>query len=81
MSKERQKTILVIDDEVDLAELLKVRLMHEGYNVLTAYDGKQGIHMIDNEHIDLVLLDIMLPKIGGIEYINIYPILNPSFLS
>jgi len=64
---EDRKTILVVDDEVDLIEVLKLRLKQEGYNVLTAHDGKEGLALVNNEDIDLVLLDIMLPKVGGIE--------------
>ena len=56
---EDRKTILVVDDEVDLIKVLKSRLKQEGYNVLTACDGKEGLALVNNEDIDLVLLDIM----------------------
>lgn len=62
-----KKTILIIDDEVNLVRLLKRRLEHGGYNVLTAYDGEEGLKMINEEKPDLVLLDINMPKMGGIE--------------
>ena len=59
--------IAVIEDEKDLAGLLAFQLEKEGYRVLTAHDGKSGYELVSTELPDLVLLDIMLPVINGIE--------------
>jgi DNA-binding response OmpR family regulator len=59
--------ILVIDDLPENVFLLQDRLEHEGYEVITAYDGKTGIQKAINELPDLILLDVMMPDITGIE--------------
>lgn len=61
------KKILVIDDLPENVFLLQDRLEHEGYEVITAYEGKTGINKAINEQPDLILLDIMMPEITGIE--------------
>lgn len=57
--------ILVVDDDLNICELLKLYLENEGYVVYTANDGKQAVDMFKNKTPDLVLLDIMLPKMDG----------------
>ncbi|MCZ6704238.1 MAG: response regulator [Ignavibacteria bacterium] len=61
------KRILVIDDLPENVFMLQDRLEHEGYVVLTAYDGKSGIEKAQTELPDLILLDVMMPDINGIE--------------
>ena len=61
------KRILVIDDLPENVFILQDRLEHEGYEVLTAYDGKSGIEKAKTELPDLILLDIMMPDINGLE--------------
>lgn len=61
------KRILVIDDLPENVFMLQDRLEHEGYEVLTAYDGRSGIQKAQAELPDLILLDIMMPDINGIE--------------
>jgi two-component system cell cycle response regulator len=61
------KRILVIDDLPDNVFMLQDRLEHEGYKVLTAYNGKSGIEKAQNELPDLILLDVMMPDINGFE--------------
>lgn len=61
------KTVLVIDDEQPIVEILKFNLSKEGYNVLEAYDGAAGLELALRENPDLVLLDVMLPKMDGFE--------------
>jgi len=61
------KKILVIDDHADSVFLLKDRLEREGYNVITAYDGKSGLQRAFDDNPDLILLDIMMPDIDGLE--------------
>jgi two-component system cell cycle response regulator len=61
------KRILVIDDLPENVFMLQDRLEHEGYKVLTAYNGKSGIEKAQNEVPDLILLDVMMPDINGFE--------------
>ena len=62
----RQK-ILVVEDEADIAELIEYNLTREGYDVVTTHDGEAGLALAGAERVDLVLLDLMLPGMDGIE--------------
>jgi two-component system, OmpR family, alkaline phosphatase synthesis response regulator PhoP len=64
---QQKKTILVVDDERDLLDLIEYNLKKEGYDVLKAEDGVEGIRMAKKYKPDLVLLDIMMPKMDGLE--------------
>ena len=59
--------ILVVDDEPDILEFLRYNLVKEGFEVLTASDGEQGVAIAERERPDLVVLDIMMPKMDGVE--------------
>lgn len=59
--------ILVVDDEASIVNIISYNLKKEGYNVITAADGEQGYNLAMQEHPDLVLLDIMMPKMDGYE--------------
>lgn len=59
--------ILVVDDEPDILELLEYNLQKEGYNVLTANNGAEGVAIAEREKPDLIILDIMMPKMDGVE--------------
>ncbi|NNG26627.1 MAG: response regulator [Ignavibacteriaceae bacterium] len=65
------KTILVIDDLPENVFMLQDRLEHEGYEVITAYNGKSGIEIARRERPDLILLDVMMPDLTGIEVCKI----------
>jgi DNA-binding response OmpR family regulator len=65
-----QKTILVVDDDSELADGLRVVLERQGYRVIQARDGQQGKQQIYNQRPDLVILDMMMPRMGG------YPVLE-----
>jgi two-component system cell cycle response regulator len=65
------KKILVIDDLPENVFMLQDRLEHEGYTVITAYDGKSGIEKTLNEMPDLILLDVMMPELTGLEVCKI----------
>jgi len=65
------KKILVIDDLPENVFMLQDRLEHEGFEVLTAYDGYTGIDKAKNELPDLILLDVMMPDITGLEVCKI----------
>jgi len=57
--------ILIIDDDEEILSFLKERLMYEGFNVLTAIDGKKGMNLFNDNQVDLVITDIIMPaKIG-----------------
>ncbi len=62
---EEKKTILIIDDEETIVTMLSVNLKKEGYKTLEAYNGEDGVEMALKEKPDLILLDIMLPKMDG----------------
>lgn len=66
MVEKDKKTILVVDDEKSIMELLVFNLQKEGYNTLEAYDGVTAVEMAINEKPDLILLDVMIPKLDGI---------------
>jgi len=62
-----KETILIVDDEADLLELIEYNLKKEGYNVLKAENGMEGIRLARKHHPDLILLDIMMPRMTGFE--------------
>lgn len=59
------KKILIIDDEKNIVDILKFNLKKEGFETIEAYDGEQGVNMALADKPDLILLDIMLPKMDG----------------
>jgi len=59
--------ILVVDDEIPICDLLKINLEMEGYDVKTANDGEEALKLIDAYEPDLLILDVMLPKVNGYE--------------
>jgi two-component system alkaline phosphatase synthesis response regulator PhoP len=61
------KSILVVDDEQDIVDLLKYNLEKEGYAVKTATDGAKALAIAEEERLDLVLLDVMMPEVDGFE--------------
>ncbi|WP_099068084.1 PAS domain S-box protein [Nostoc linckia] len=64
---ENRKTILVVDDDTNIRELLRQQLENEGYNVREAKDGMDAIHQIKTARPDLILLDVMMPQINGFD--------------
>ncbi len=64
------KIILVVDDDMELSDGLRVVLEKQGHKVIQARDGQQGKQAIYNHHPDLVILDMMMPRMGG------YPVLE-----
>jgi phosphate regulon transcriptional regulator PhoB len=65
------KKILIVDDEPDLVELASYNLKKEGFSVSSAADGEEALQMIRGKHFDLIILDLMLPGIQGIELCRI----------
>ena len=64
------KRILVIDDEIQLVEMMRIRLEAENYEVITAIDGEEGLQKADVFNPDLIILDIMMPGIDGFEVLR-----------
>lgn len=62
--------ILVVEDEPSLQKLLKYQLTRIGHDIVIAPDGKQAIGLVKSEHPDLVLLDVMLPVMGGFQVLK-----------
>ena len=60
-------TILIIEDEKPISDIIKFNLQKEGFDILTAYDGKEGLEMALSANPDLILLDIMLPGMNGFD--------------
>ncbi len=60
-----QTKILIVDDEADLVETIQFALELEGYNVLVASNGEEGLNIARQEKPDIILLDLMLPKLDG----------------
>ena len=58
-------TVLVVDDEKNIVDIIKYNLKKEGYEVITAYDGEEAVKLNEENEPDLILLDIMMPKLDG----------------
>lgn len=56
---------MIVDDEVQLAEMVKMRLEAAGYEIVLAYDGQEGLDKAKKDKPDLIILDLMLPKMDG----------------
>lgn len=59
--------ILIVEDEKPISDLIKMSLLDEGYDCTCAYDGQEAANILENNNFDLVLLDVMLPKVDGYE--------------
>ena len=66
------KTILIVDDTESLRTLVKSYLSQEGFRVITAADGRQALFVAREEKPDLILLDLMMPEMGGYEFMRVY---------
>ena len=63
----QQINILVVDDEKEIAELVEIYLVSDGYKVFKAYNAEEGLRILGEEEIHLVLLDVMMPGMNGLE--------------
>lgn len=64
-------TILIVDDEKDIVEMLDYNLSREGFKTITCHDGEKALELVDKEHPNLIILDLMLPEIDGLEVCKI----------
>jgi DNA-binding response OmpR family regulator len=62
-----RRLILVADDEASIREILSIQLARLGYDVITAADGVEAVAVYDEEHPDLILLDVMMPRLDGLK--------------
>ena len=62
--------ILIVEDEEKIARFIELELMHEGYEVIKANNGRTGLEISENGKVDLVILDVMLPEINGLEVLR-----------
>ncbi len=67
----KRKIILVVEDEPDIVNVLKIRFESKGLDVLTAFDGREGLRLIRDVLPDIVLLDILMPEIDGLQLCRI----------
>jgi len=65
-----KKQVLIVDDEPNLRKILAAQLSRDGYDVMTAEDGEQGLAMLREHHIDLVVTDLKMPKVDGMELLR-----------
>ncbi|WPC40493.1 response regulator transcription factor [Clostridium sp. JS66] len=61
-----KNTVLLVDDDDDIREIVKIYLMNEDIDVISAFDGIEALEKLKNNHVDLIILDIMMPKLDGI---------------
>lgn len=64
------KKILVVDDEKPISDIIKFNLEKEGYEVVTAFDGEEALEKVESENPALIVLDVMLPKLDGLEVVR-----------
>ena len=62
-----KETILIVDDEKEIRELIEIYLKNEGYEVIMASTGLEAIKLVKKKKVDLVILDIMMPVVNGID--------------
>lgn len=64
------KKILIVDDEEDILEILKTLLEDDGYSIILAQDGEEGVKKAVSEKPDIIIIDIMMPKLDGFEAVS-----------
>ena len=74
---EARGRVLVVDDERDVHTFLRSALQDEGYRVVSAYDGAEGIAAMRSGEFDVVLLDLMMPNVSGWQFLEAYRRLPP----
>ena len=62
--------LLIVDDDRDIVELLHKKLVQEGYEVVVAFDGEEALLKVKEDNPDVILLDLMLPKLNGFEVLK-----------
>ena len=62
-----KETILIVDDEKEIIKLMEIYMQNEGYQLLTAEDGLEALKLLESNSVDLIILDVMMPRLDGIE--------------
>jgi len=70
LKEKKQKKILIVEDELPIAQTLQLKLTNQGFNTLHAQDGNEALSFIEKHDIDLVLLDIIMPNKDGFEVLQ-----------
>ncbi|MCD8484355.1 response regulator [Candidatus Woesebacteria bacterium] len=65
-----QKTVLILEDEPSLLQAVKYKLEQADYTVLSAHDGIEGRQVLDSQTVDMVLLDLLMPRSDGCDFLN-----------
>lgn len=60
-------TLLIVDDDKEIAQLIRIYAINEGYDCLLAHDGEEALQVIERNKVDLIVLDVMMPKLNGLE--------------
>ena len=76
MAEEKKNSILLVEDEENLHEALKLNLELEGYDVTSVFDGAAALKTVEQEYFDLIILDVMLPEMDGISVLETMRISN-----
>lgn len=63
----RKSTVLIVDDDKDIREIIEIYLMNENIDFISAKDGIDALEKLENNKVDLILLDIMMPSLAGIK--------------
>lgn len=69
-------TILIVEDEKNLNEAYQMILQHQGHEIIAAYDGAEALKITDKTEPDLILLDLRMPQMGGVEFLKQYDLKN-----
>lgn len=78
MTDKKEHTILIVDDEKEVVTMLKRTLERRGYEVVTAFDGEQGLEVLSQTNVHVVICDIVMPKLDGVAFIKEVKKHNPA---
>lgn len=70
MENKAKKRVLVVDDEPGIGNVLRIKLSHSGYEVITTTSGAEGIELVRTQEPDIVLLDVLMPDITGMDVLD-----------
>ena len=70
------ETILVVDDNKEIVYSLGELLKYEGYEIIAAYDGMEALECLEKYHVDLILLDVMMPRLNGLSALMNFTVEN-----
>ncbi|WP_078578687.1 response regulator transcription factor [Salipaludibacillus agaradhaerens] len=63
--------VLLVEDDIEISEMVKTHMMKEGFKIIQAYDGESALQSFSNGAIDLIILDLMLPKANGMDFLQV----------